>query len=92
MSAAEKYADGFAGDEETTGSVLAAAPDAVEIRRNGGLAALVGVELGEERGEALVSQAEPHFAQLRELDAVAVPTTEPAAAFRLDDRVSRDRD
>ncbi|MDF3041926.1 MAG: hypothetical protein K0Q71_4632 [Thermomicrobiales bacterium] len=56
------------------------------------LAALVGVELGEERGKALVSQAEPHFAQLRELDAVAVPTTEPAAAFRLDDRVSRDRD
>jgi len=56
------------------------------------LAALVGVELGEERGEALVSQAEPHFAQLRELDAVTDPATEPAAAFRLDDWMLRDRD
>ena len=54
------------------------------------LTALVGVDLGEERGEALVSQAEPHFAQLRELDAVADPATEPAAAFRLDDWIAHD--
>jgi hypothetical protein len=56
------------------------------------LAALVGVDLGEERGEALVSQAEPHFAQLRELDAVTDPTTEPAAVFRLDEWVRRDHE
>ena len=54
------------------------------------LAALVGVELGEERGEALVAQAEPHFALLREVDAVADPATEPAAAFRLDDGIAHD--
>lgn len=54
------------------------------------LAALVGVELGEERGEALVSQAEPHFAQLRQLAAVANPADEPAAVFRLADRDAGD--
>jgi hypothetical protein len=56
------------------------------------LAALAGVDLGEERANALVSQAKPHFAQLRELDAVADPATEPAAVFRLDDWVARDRE
>lgn len=50
------------------------------------LAALVGIELGEARGEALAAQAEPHFAQLRQLAAVADPADEPAGVFRLDDR------
>ena len=48
------------------------------------LASLVGVELGDERASALVAQAVPHLAMLRLLDAVAIPTTEPAAEFRLD--------
>ena len=56
------------------------------------LASLVGVDLGEERAEALVSQAVPHFAQLRELDVVADPATEPAGAFCLDAWMARDRD
>ena len=56
------------------------------------LALLVGIELGEERAGALVSQAEPHFAQLRELDVVADPATEPAGAFCLDAWMARDRD
>jgi hypothetical protein len=56
------------------------------------LASLVGVALGEERAEALVSQAAPHFGQLRALDAVADPATEPAGAFRLDEWMDRDRD
>ena len=42
MSAAERFDDGLEGQEDTTGSVLSATPDAVEVRRNGGLAALVG--------------------------------------------------
>ncbi|MGH2614679.1 MAG: hypothetical protein ACRDJC_05535, partial [Thermomicrobiales bacterium] len=48
------------------------------------LAALVGVDLSPERAEALESQAEPHFAQLRGLDAVTEPNSEPAAEFRLE--------
>ena len=48
------------------------------------LARLVGVELGVERASALVAQAVPHFAMLRQLDTVAIATTEPAAEFRLD--------
>lgn len=48
------------------------------------MGAAVGVTLSDERAAALVSQAEPHFALLRALDDVAVPTTEPAAEFRLD--------
>lgn len=39
MSTAEQVESGH---ETTTGSVLGAAPDVVEIRRNGGLAALIG--------------------------------------------------
>lgn len=39
MSAAEHYESDH---EETTGPVLGAAPEAVEVRRNGGLAALIG--------------------------------------------------
>jgi len=49
------------------------------------MAASAGVELPPDRATALVAQAEPHFALLRALDPVANPTTEPAAAFRLDD-------
>lgn len=56
------------------------------------LAAMAGVDLGEERAAALVSQAEPHFAQLRALDAAADAAIEPAVVFRLDDRVLRDTD
>jgi hypothetical protein len=48
------------------------------------LAGLVGVELSEERSSALVTQAIPHLAMLRQLDAVAASRTEPAAEFRLD--------
>jgi hypothetical protein len=47
------------------------------------LAALAGVDLTDERADALVSQAEPHFALLRVLSAED-PATEPAAEFRLD--------
>jgi hypothetical protein len=49
-----------------------------------GLASLTGIELDDERAIALVAQAVPHFNMLRHLDAIAVPTTEPAAEFRLD--------
>jgi hypothetical protein len=48
------------------------------------LANLVGVDLGDERASALVAQAVPHLAMLRQLDAVAIAPTEPAAEFRLD--------
>ena len=58
---------------------------AIDARLLRDLAALAGVELGEERAQALVAQAEPHFAQLRQLAAVANPADEPAAVFRLDD-------
>ena len=56
------------------------------------LAAMAGVPLTAERAAALASQAEPHFALLRDLDAVADPATEPAAAFRLDDGIAHDPD
>ena len=49
------------------------------------LAAAAGVSLSDARAAALVPQAEPHFALLRELDAIADPGAEPAAAFRLDE-------
>jgi hypothetical protein len=48
------------------------------------LAALAGVDLGEDRAAALVAQAEPHFTQLRQLAAAANAVDEPAAVFRLD--------
>jgi len=51
----------------------------------GALAALVGVDLSAAQAATLAVQAEPHFAQLRALDAAADPGAEPAAAFRLDD-------
>ena len=49
-----------------------------------GLAAAAGVSLSDERVAALVAQAEPHFALLRQLDAAAPSSTEPATVFRLD--------
>lgn len=48
-----------------------------------GMAAAIGVALTPERAAALATQAGPHFAILRALDAIADPTTEPAAVFRL---------
>ena len=62
-------------------------PDAALLRD---LAALAGVDLGEDRAAALVAQAEPHFAQLRQLAATANPKDEPAAVFRLDPPDARD--
>src|SRR3954463_4601191 len=58
--------------------------DDVDARRLRELARMVGVELGEERSSTLVAQAIPHFAMLRQLDKLAVSTSEPAAEFRLD--------
>ena len=49
-----------------------------------GMAGLIGIELGDERAGALVAQAVPHFAMLRQLDTITIPTTEPAAEFHLD--------
>jgi hypothetical protein len=49
------------------------------------LASLVGVELGEERAAALVAQAEPYFAGVREIDRIDARGAEPAAEFRLDE-------
>ncbi len=47
MSAAERYDDEVGGQQDETaedrGSALSAAPDVVEVRRNAGVAALVGV-------------------------------------------------
>ena len=49
-----------------------------------GMAAAAGVRLPDERAAALAPQAEQHFAQLRQLDAIADPSAEPAAELRLD--------
>lgn len=49
-----------------------------------GMAAAVGVGLTGDRGATLAPQAEQHFAQLRHLDEIANPSTEPAAELRLD--------
>jgi hypothetical protein len=49
-----------------------------------GMAAAVGVSLAGERATTLAPQAEQHFAQLRYLDSIADPSTEPAAELRLD--------
>jgi hypothetical protein len=49
-----------------------------------GMAAAVGVRLTRDRAATLAPQAEQHFAQLRLLDAVANPRSEPAAELRLD--------
>ena len=62
-------------------------PDAALLRH---VAALAGVDLGEDRAAALVAQATPHFAQLRQLAAMANARDEPAAVFRLDPPDARD--
>jgi hypothetical protein len=47
------------------------------------LAAAAGLSLTDDRTTALLPQAEPHFALLRELDSVADSSSEPAAEFHL---------
>jgi hypothetical protein len=54
------------------------------------LAAAAGVELSPERAATLATQAKPHFALLRALDAVTEATGEPAAELRLDHWVHSD--
>ena len=49
-----------------------------------GMAAAVGVSLAGDRSVTLAVQVEQHFAQLRYLDSIADPSTEPAAELRLD--------
>jgi hypothetical protein len=49
-----------------------------------GMAASVGVSLTGDRATTLAPQADQHFAQLRYLDSVSDPSTEPAAELRLD--------
>jgi hypothetical protein len=49
-----------------------------------GMTGAVGVNLTGDRAETLAPQAEQHFAQLRYLDSIAKPSTEPAAELRLD--------
>jgi hypothetical protein len=49
-----------------------------------GMAAAVGVSLAGDRAATLAPQAVQHFAQLRYLDSIADPSTEPAAELRLD--------
>jgi len=49
-----------------------------------GMAAAVSVSLTSDRAATLAPQAEQHFAQLRYLDSIADPSTEPAAELRLD--------
>ena len=48
------------------------------------LAAAAGVSLTGDRAATLAPQADQHFAQLRYLDSIADPSTEPAADLRLD--------
>jgi hypothetical protein len=48
------------------------------------LAATAGVPLTADRAAALALQAEPHFALLRDLDAIAGSSTEPAAELHLE--------
>ena len=67
-------------DEEAT------APSASLLQQ---MATLAGVDLDDARAAALATQAAPHFALLRALDAIADPQVEPAAEFHLDRWVSR---
>ena len=48
------------------------------------MAAVVGVNLTGDRVATLETQADQHFAQLRYLDSVSDPSSEPAAELRLD--------
>ena len=62
----------------------AADPSALRPELLCGMAAVVAVTLTAERSATLVPQAAQHFAQLRNLDAIADSSTEPAAELRLD--------
>jgi hypothetical protein len=62
----------------------AAEPYVVDPEVLRGMAAAVGVSLPADRAATLASQADQHFAQLRCLDSIADPSTEPAAELRLD--------
>jgi hypothetical protein len=63
---------------------FAAESNAIDPEVLRGLAATVGVNLTGDRATTLAPQAEQHFAQLRYLDSVSDPSTEPAAELRLD--------
>ena len=63
---------------------LAAEPHVIDPEVLLGMAEAVGVSLTGVRAATLASQADQHFAQLRYLDSVSNPSTEPAAELRLD--------
>jgi hypothetical protein len=62
----------------------AAEPKAIDPEVLRDMAAAVGVSLTGDRAATLAPQAEQHFAQLRYLDSVSDPSSEPAAELRLD--------
>jgi hypothetical protein len=62
----------------------AAEPNAISPEMLRDMATAVGVSLTDERAATLAPQAEQHFAQLRSLDEIANPSTEPAAELHLD--------
>jgi hypothetical protein len=62
----------------------AAEPNAISPEMLRGMAAAVGVIITSDRAATLAPQAEQHFAQLRSLDEIANPSTEPAAELHLD--------
>lgn len=66
--------------EESGGTAPAVSAEQVRI-----LAAVAGVELGDERATALVPQAEPHLRLMRAVDAIDHRGAEPAGEFRLDE-------
>ncbi len=59
-------------------------PNAITPETLRAMAEAVGVILSGDRAAALAAQADQHFAQLSQLDAIANSSTEPAAQFRLD--------
>ena len=63
---------------------FAAESNAISPETLPGMAAAVGVNLTADSAATLAPQAEQHFAQLRHLDDVADPSSEPAAELRLD--------
>jgi hypothetical protein len=62
----------------------AAEPNAITPEMLRAMAAAVGVILSDDRATALAPQADQHFAQLSQLDAIANSSTEPAAELHLD--------
>jgi hypothetical protein len=62
----------------------AAEPHVIDPDMLRGMAAAVGVSLTGDRAATLAAQAAQHFAQLRYLDSVSDPSSEPAAELRLD--------